>query len=222
MQSHEVEQDAGRLASAVHPVVRVTQLAAESIDAPPGVIGSLEDRLTNLPSDGWADRIADARAFVAALGSIDAAAEQLRRLAPDGDAVEPLIPLLHGRGYSQREIAARPGLSQSTVSRRLKILVSLGLSDPIDPSFGGGASAQMKAARTYRLAAQDLIGAGLGQTASHERDFVYELIASLHAEATEELDHMRTNFGAQDRPLPRVSPRPSSHSSEKNRCAHSE
>lgn len=155
--------------------------------------------MTSLGSEGWADRIASARSLVAALGSFDAAAEQLRRLAPDGDAVEPLIPLLHGRGYSQREIAARLGLSQSTVSRRLKILISLGLSEPIDPSFGGGAnhlsSAQVKAARTYRIAAQALIEAQVDQTARHERDLVRQLIADVHGEVTKTLEHLSMQAG---------------------------
>ena len=126
---------------------------------------------------------------MATLGSVERAVEQLRRLAPGGDAVEPLIPLLHNRGFSQREIAARLELSQTTVSRRLRILVSLGLCDPIDLSAGGGAnhqsSEQVKSARAFRLATQGLIKAQLDRTAPHERDLVRGLIADPLSDVTE-------------------------------------
>lgn len=132
-------------------------------------------------AEGWRERIASARSLIETHGTVDAAVQFLRAITAEPAAREPLIPILHEQGCTGREIAERLDLAQARVSRRLRRLGSLGLTEPVDRSRGGGgnrvgASPQVRAARAYRAAVLTLLHSGLADTSPEDRDVVRALI----------------------------------------------
>jgi DNA-binding transcriptional ArsR family regulator len=140
---------------------------------------------TDDATQDWRHRVERARSLIDEHGTVAAAVAHLRGVTTEPGVLEPLIPILHERGFTGREIADRLGISQARVSRRLKTLVALGLAEPVDKSRGGGgnrppSSPQVKAARAYRNAVLMLLASNLSETPSEDRAEVRRLVGDTH------------------------------------------